>query len=350
MAMLTRPIPSSGERLPVIGLGTWQTFDVGRDAGARGELREVLESFVRGGGKVVDSSPMYGTSEEVVGDLAGELELRPSLFVATKVWTSGRQSGIDQMNASMRKLRADPIDLMQVHNLLDVTTHLDTLRAWKAEGRVRYLGVTHYTASSYDAVAALLERELLDFVQIRIGHKQHEVGPLGRFVGHGRPPRAIDFVESRRVEHHQALLEQRMRQLHDRMAPGGDLDPSVRARPQALPAVWIDRETERQRLVGRDPLGLADARERPAQLGARFERERHHLPRGGLPPSGPSTCRPTSRRPERRAGWGARSSPRGFAATIPPSSPRWGCSRTWTARGSRTCSWSRRAPPGRAAS
>jgi aryl-alcohol dehydrogenase-like predicted oxidoreductase len=174
--MLTRPIPSSGERLPVIGIGTWQTFDVGRDASARAELREVLDSFGRGGGKVVDSSPMYGTSEEVVGDLAGELKLRPRLFVATKVWTSGRQSGIDQMNASMRKLRADPIDLMQVHNLLDVNTHLQTLRAWKREGRVRYIGVTHYTASSYEAVAAVLEREPLDFVQINysIGEREAE--------------------------------------------------------------------------------------------------------------------------------------------------------------------------------
>lgn len=176
VAMLTRPIPSSGERLPVIGIGTWQTFDVGRDASARAELREVLDRFGRGGGKVVDSSPMYGTSEEVVGDLAGELKLRPRLFVATKVWTSGRQSGIDQMNASMRKLRADPIDLMQVHNLLDVNTHLETLRAWKGEGRVRYIGVTHYTASSYDAVAAVLEREPLDFVQINysIGEREAE--------------------------------------------------------------------------------------------------------------------------------------------------------------------------------
>jgi diketogulonate reductase-like aldo/keto reductase len=176
VAMLTRPIPSSGERLPVIGIGTWQTFDVGRDANARAELRGVLDSFGRGGGKVVDSSPMYGTSEEVVGDLAGALKLRPRLFVATKVWTSGRQSGIDQMNASMRKLRADPIDLMQVHNLLDVNTHLETLRAWKGEGRVRYIGVTHYTASSYDAVAAVLEREPLDFVQINysIGEREAE--------------------------------------------------------------------------------------------------------------------------------------------------------------------------------
>jgi aryl-alcohol dehydrogenase-like predicted oxidoreductase len=174
--MLTRPIPATGERLPVIGIGTWQTFDVGRNASARSELREVLNALVQGGGTVVDSSPMYGSSEEVVGDLAAELQLRPRLFVATKVWTSGRQNGIDQMNASMRKLRADPIDLMQVHNLVDAGIHLETLRAWKREGRVRYIGVTHYTASSYDAVAAVLRRGPIDFVQINysIGERDAE--------------------------------------------------------------------------------------------------------------------------------------------------------------------------------
>jgi aryl-alcohol dehydrogenase-like predicted oxidoreductase len=174
--MLTRPIPSSGERLPVIGVGTWQTFDVGSEVRARAPLRDVLAALVREGGKVIDSSPMYGSSEEVVGDLAGELKLRSRLFVATKVWTSGRQAGIEQMNASMRKLRADPIDLMQVHNLLDVGTHLATLRGWKRDGRVRYVGVTHYTASSYDAVARVLATEPLDSLQINysIGEREAE--------------------------------------------------------------------------------------------------------------------------------------------------------------------------------
>src|SRR5689334_5458900 len=125
--MLTRPIPSSGETLPVIGMGTWQTFDVGTGRAARAPLRAVLEEFVACGGTVVDSSPMYGRAEEVVGDLVAELSLRPKLFVATKVWTTGLREGISQMNDSMRKLRVETVDLMQVHNLVDVETHLRTL-------------------------------------------------------------------------------------------------------------------------------------------------------------------------------------------------------------------------------
>ncbi len=172
----TRRIPSSGEAVPVIGLGTWQTFDVGRDPAGRAPLEAVLAAFVALGGKVIDSSPMYGSSEEVVGDIAGKLGLRPKLFVATKVWTSGRASGIAQMEASMQKLRADPIDLMQVHNLLDTGTHLDTLFGWKREGRVRYVGVTHYTAGSHDDVARVVASQPVDFIQINysIGEREAE--------------------------------------------------------------------------------------------------------------------------------------------------------------------------------
>jgi aryl-alcohol dehydrogenase-like predicted oxidoreductase len=186
-AILTRPIPSSGEALPVIGLGTWQTFDVGSDPAARAPLEAVLDSFVELGGKLVDSSPMYGSSEAVVGEIAGKLELRSRLFVATKVWTSGRRNGVEQMNDSMRKLRADPIDLMQVHNLVDVATHLDTLHGWKREGRVRYVGVTHYTAGSYDDVAAIVAAQRLDFIQINysVGEREAErrLLPLARERG-----------------------------------------------------------------------------------------------------------------------------------------------------------------------
>jgi aryl-alcohol dehydrogenase-like predicted oxidoreductase len=164
--MLTRPIPSTGETIPVIGLGSWQTFDLGGSASERAPAREVIRSFVAGGGKLIDSSPMYGRSETVIGDILGEEHLRPQVFVATKVWITGKQAGIAQMEESMRRLRADPIDLLQVHNLVDVGTHLETLRRWKREGRVRYLGITHYTASSHDEVASLLASETLDFVQI----------------------------------------------------------------------------------------------------------------------------------------------------------------------------------------
>jgi diketogulonate reductase-like aldo/keto reductase len=165
-SILTRTIPSSGEALPVIGLGTWQTFDVGSSSAEREPLVEVLETFAGRGGRVIDSSPMYGRSEEVAGDLAAKLAPKAKLFIATKVWTSGKEEGIRQMEDSMRKLRVKAIDLMQVHNLLDVDTHLDTLERWKRDGRVRYLGVTHYTAGGAEEVARVIERRKVDFVQI----------------------------------------------------------------------------------------------------------------------------------------------------------------------------------------
>jgi aryl-alcohol dehydrogenase-like predicted oxidoreductase len=163
---LQRAIPRRGEQLPVIGLGSWQTFDIGASAAARAPLREVLAEFVRRGGRVVDSSPMYGRSEQVIGDLAAELGLRDKLFLATKVWTDGRDAGIRQMEQSLRRLHAPRLDLMQVHNLLDWRTHLATLRAWKEQGKVRYLGVTHYTESAYDDLEQVLKAEPLDFVQL----------------------------------------------------------------------------------------------------------------------------------------------------------------------------------------
>ncbi|KMO40151.1 aldo/keto reductase [Methylobacterium variabile] len=159
-----RPIPSSGEPLPVIGLGTWRGFDVGPGAAERAPLREVVTTLLSGGGRVIDSSPMYGRAEGVTGDLVAEASPRP--FLATKVWTSGREAGIAQMRRSLSLLRTERLDLMQIHNLLDWRTHLPTLRDWKAEGRIRYLGISHYTESAYDAVEAVLRAERLDFLQI----------------------------------------------------------------------------------------------------------------------------------------------------------------------------------------
>jgi diketogulonate reductase-like aldo/keto reductase len=172
--ILTKPIPRTGESLPVVGLGTWQTFDVGPAESARAPLREVLREFARLGGTVIDSSPMYGRSETVVGDLAAELKLDTQLFIATKVWTSGRDAGIRQMEESLRRLRAKPIELMQIHNLVDWRTHLTTLRQWKKEGKVRYIGVTHYTASAYDQLARVVENEELDFVQLNYSMAERE--------------------------------------------------------------------------------------------------------------------------------------------------------------------------------
>jgi diketogulonate reductase-like aldo/keto reductase len=164
--MIERAIPGTGEKLPVIGMGTWQTFDVRGDAEDRAAARTVLDAFRRGGGRVVDTSPMYGSAEEMLGTLADELSARRALFLATKVWTSGRADGVAQMQRSMRLLRAERVDLIQVHNLLDVDTHLETLRTWKGEGRVRFIGVTHYTASAHDALARQIERGGIDFVQV----------------------------------------------------------------------------------------------------------------------------------------------------------------------------------------
>jgi diketogulonate reductase-like aldo/keto reductase len=175
-AILKRPIPSSNEMLPVVGLGTWQTFDVGSGSAERAPLQKVLQTFIDHGGSVIDSSPMYGRSEDVAGDLASQLGLRPKLFVATKVWTHGKSAGIKQMQESLRKLRANPIDLIQVHNLIDVDTHLDTLREWKRDGRVRYIGITHYTASAQDDVIRVAQTHPVDFIQINysVGEREAE--------------------------------------------------------------------------------------------------------------------------------------------------------------------------------
>lgn len=174
LPLLTRTIPSSGEALPVIGLGTWQTFDVGASQQERQPLEDVLALFVKTGGRLIDSSPMYGRSEQVVGEIAQKLKVQDSLFLATKVWTTGKSAGLEQMERSLAQLQARRIDLMQVHNLVDVNTHLATLRDWKQQGRIRYLGITHYTSSAYGEVAKILGSEKLDFVQINYSILERE--------------------------------------------------------------------------------------------------------------------------------------------------------------------------------
>ena len=164
--ILRKPIPRTTEVLPIIGLGTWQTFDVGPNKAAREPLKDVLREFAQTGASVIDSSPMYGSSETVAGDLIAELGMRDRLFVATKVWTSGREDGIAQMETSFRRLRVKVMDLMQVHNLVDVATHTKTLQQWKSEGRVRHIGITHYTSSAYSEVERWLKTGNYDFVQI----------------------------------------------------------------------------------------------------------------------------------------------------------------------------------------
>ena len=167
--LIARRIPSTNETIPAIGLGTSGPFEVGTGERERAPLREVLQAFFAGGATLIDTSPMYSTAEDVLGDLlTGDQQSKA--FIATKVWTPGtgihgEQKGIEQMQRSMSLLRHKPIDLMQVHNLVDLEVHLKTLRRWKDEGKVRYIGVTHYTTTSYPDLIAILQREKLDFVQ-----------------------------------------------------------------------------------------------------------------------------------------------------------------------------------------
>jgi aryl-alcohol dehydrogenase-like predicted oxidoreductase len=165
--MMTRPIPRTGEALPAIGLGTWRGFDVGADAAMRTTLTDVVQALLNAGGSVVDSSPMYGRAEAVTGDLLAAQGWRPRTFIATKVWTRGREAGIGEMRRSMALLQSGPtIDLIQVHNLVDWRVQLETLRSWKAEGHARYVGITHYTPSAHDELEAVMRAASPDFVQL----------------------------------------------------------------------------------------------------------------------------------------------------------------------------------------
>jgi diketogulonate reductase-like aldo/keto reductase len=182
-----RPIPRSGEMLPMMGLGTYQAFGVGSGRGERGPLGEVLRLFVEHGGSLVDSSPMYGTAESVVGDLAAEQGLTARLFMATKVWTTGRDAGIRQMEESMRRMKVVRMDLMQIHNLQDWKTHAKTLKEWKASGRIRYAGITHYHSGAYDELERLMKTKEFDFVQFNYSISEREaeqsVLPLAQDTG-----------------------------------------------------------------------------------------------------------------------------------------------------------------------
>jgi len=167
--LLMRKIPSSGELLPAVGLGTSGPFEVGESERERAPLREVLAAFFDKGATLIDTSPMYSSAEAVLGDLL-TAEQQAKVFIATKVWTPnsgghGEQKGIEQMQRSMGLMNHPRIELMQVHNLVDVDVHLKTLRRWKEAGKIKYLGVTHYTTSSYPDLISLVERERLDFVQ-----------------------------------------------------------------------------------------------------------------------------------------------------------------------------------------
>ena len=174
--LITRPIPSTGERIPVIGMGTSRTFDVANDPASMAQLGQVLQAFFDNGGKLIDSSPMYGNAEKVVGDLLKTIHNKKKLFAATKVWIDGKQNGIDQMHESMQLMGVAVMDLMQIHNLRDWKTHLQTLRQWKQEGKIRYIGITTSHGRSHAELMQIMRSENLDFVQFtyNIGNRAVE--------------------------------------------------------------------------------------------------------------------------------------------------------------------------------
>ena len=165
-AMALRLMPRSGEEVPVVGLGSADTFDVGDDAASRAPLTDVLRGLVSAGGRVIDTSPMYGRAETVLGDLLQELELRPRTWLATKIWTRGREAGARQVEQSLARLRTDHLELLQVHNLLDWREHVPTLRALQEAGKVRYAGITHYRADAHGELERVLGAERFDWLQV----------------------------------------------------------------------------------------------------------------------------------------------------------------------------------------
>ena len=162
---IKKKIPSSGEKLSVIGLGTSRTFDVSADAAVQSPLLEVMRAFFDNGGQLIDSSPMYGNAEAVTGALLQAVDNRAAVFSATKVWTYGKSEGIEQMKRSMQRLEVERIDLMQVHNLRDWEVQLETLQEWKAQGRIRYIGITTSHGRYHDELETILQQQSLDFVQ-----------------------------------------------------------------------------------------------------------------------------------------------------------------------------------------
>jgi diketogulonate reductase-like aldo/keto reductase len=174
--MTTRKVPGSGEDIPVIGMGSSNTFDVGSASAERAPLGEVLRALVAGGGTVIDSSPMYGRAETVIGDLVHDLALQPRLWLATKVWTRGREAGAAQIEQSYARLRTGRLELLQIHNLLDWREHVPTIRALQASGKLRYSGITHYRADAHAELERVLAAERFDWLQVNYSLAEPEAG------------------------------------------------------------------------------------------------------------------------------------------------------------------------------
>lgn len=212
-----RAIPRSGEKLPALGLGTWQALDVEPDGVEYDAALAAVQAFLGAGGRVIDSSPMYGRSEERIGDILAAIRPATRPFLATKIWTTGRAAGAAQLAASHRLMRAKTLDLVQVHNLQDAGTHLATLRAARDAGTIRYLGVTHYLASAHAELERVIRREKPEFLQVNYSLAEPDAGErllpvardlgvavlvnrpftkgdmIDRAVGHGLPPVAVEL-------------------------------------------------------------------------------------------------------------------------------------------------------------
>lgn len=208
-------IPSSGLEVTRVGLGTWQTFDAGSDSAKRAQLREVLRAFAAAGGNVIDTSPMYGSSPTVLGDLLRDTGLRDSFFLATKVWTSGREAGERQMQEQLAQLQTERVELMQIHNLVDWRTHLTTLRRWQESGRARHIGITHYARGAGDDLARIVRQEKLDFVQYALSLEE---------------PAAADSLLQTCADHGVAFIANR---------PFAEGDAFARVRGKSLPP-WAE--------------------------------------------------------------------------------------------------------------
>jgi diketogulonate reductase-like aldo/keto reductase len=187
--MISRPIPASDERLPVIGLGTYSVFDVESTPGQIATSREIVELLLGAGGNVIDTSPMYNRSEKVIGDIIASGAPRDAMFIATKVWTDGRNAGIEQMSRSARLMNTDVIDLMQVHNLRDSGVHMRSIRDLQEQGKIRYSGLTHYRAGAHDALEKAVRDYRPQFLQINYSLSEREADqrllPMAQDLGVG---------------------------------------------------------------------------------------------------------------------------------------------------------------------
>lgn len=186
-SMLARPIPSSGEMLPVIGLGTYNVFDVDGSTEEIADRKRIIDLLTGAGGRLIDTSPMYDRSERIIGEVISAGAARSELFIATKVWTDGREAGLAQMRRSAELMGSDAIDLMQVHNLRDTAVHMRSIRELQEAGAIRYSGLTHYRASALDGLESAMREHRPDFIQINysLGEREAEqrVLPLARDMG-----------------------------------------------------------------------------------------------------------------------------------------------------------------------